>query len=206
MGVDLCVYGNHTILFKNKNVFEIADEIKTRLNNIKLCNKEFLLYYCLFSKYSNYYTYAEIDSMKGRNEWHFDTDELENEYREYGSITYYGFYGLEIDFSENNISFWDPHCRYNYWFEYGTRDNYVNEWRKYYKQIVTEFGGDKVIYYPDCGYPEAELDLEQPFEELEKNFKKDFDDNGDIIDKLETINWMDNYSIKDWLPNFIKLR
>ena len=42
MGVDLCQYGNHTINFKNRDFEEIAQEIKNKLDNLKLVNEEYL--------------------------------------------------------------------------------------------------------------------------------------------------------------------
>ena len=42
MGVDLCQYGNHTINFKNRDYEEISQEIKSKLDNYRFFNEEYL--------------------------------------------------------------------------------------------------------------------------------------------------------------------
>jgi hypothetical protein len=217
MGLDVEIFGNHNIIFKEKNIFVIANEIKDKLNKINFSNNDFLLYYSLFDKYFNDYSCFEIEKMKKIKYWDYYVNGLESDYNECGYIQFYGYYNLKLDISENNIDFLDPICRFKTWFEYGKDDDYVNEWRKYYKQIVSTFGGNRVVYYPDYGIDSYSGVLsELPFEEFEKEYSKiikNFDLNeyekeyfeniknvDDLFDKLNDIDWDKNYSLKDWQP------
>jgi hypothetical protein len=217
MGLYTEIFGNHNIIFRERNIFDIANEIKDKLNKLKFSNDDFLLYYSLFDEYFNDYTSSEIEEMKKLKFWDYYINELESDYDEYGYIEFYGYYNLKLNFSENNIDFLDPMCKFKTWFEYGKDDDYVNEWRKYYKQIVTQFGGNRVIYYPDYGIEIHSGELsELPFElfekeyfkiinnlelnEYEKEYFDSIENTDNLFDKLDDIDWTKNYPLIHWRP------
>ena len=217
MGCNVEIYGNHTVCFKNNSIFGIANEIKNKLNNINFSNNDFLLYYSLFDKYFNNYSSKEIENMKLLNKWDYYENVLENEYNECGYINFHGYYNLKIYFYEKYIIFADPNCRFISWCEYGSGSDFVNEWRKYYKQIINEFGGNRIIYYPDYGIDGYSGILsELPFDEFEKEYFKTIEEQNltdwdkeyfkgikftsELFDKLDNIDWAKNYSLNEWKP------
>jgi hypothetical protein len=196
MGVDLCQYGNHKINFTGRNLAEIAEEIKEKLNSIKLVNIDYLK--VLMNLWDNAKFEAPEIQIKNEKtgiykeiveeEWNWeyeiidgyedDEDEDENDdYVHYQYIKFTGFRNFELEFTKDKIFFWDPPYRYADWFHMGKiiRD----QWRIYMLQIISSFGGNRAIYLPD-NMLDAEVYLDEhdgidsPFEEIEQGLINQF--------------------------------
>jgi hypothetical protein len=189
MGVDLCQYGNHKINFTGRNLTEVAEEIKEKLNSIKLVNIDYLK--ILMNLWDN--ARLEAPEILLRNEkigiykeiveeeWNWEY-EIINDYEEedglnYQYIRFIGFRNFELEFTKDKIYFWDPPYRYFSWF---SMDKFVrDQWRIYMFQIINSFGGNRAIYLPD-NMLDAEIYLDEhdgidsPFEEIEQDLIKQF--------------------------------
>jgi hypothetical protein len=183
MGIDLCILGNHTIDFNGKNFEELFSEIKLKLDNIKLNNYIYIKYAKLLWDNGNIYGEEEINKISQKKEWTGYDDCSPSDFNEYGKIEFYGPLNLEIDFSKNYITFWDPPYRYKSWFE--VEYIHQNEWRKYLYQVIHVFGGNKVIYLPDSGIPSSAFAYyDGTFEELENNLKREYGESKNELNKI----------------------
>jgi hypothetical protein len=165
MGISLEPVGNHSITFQNKSFEELCRKITAKLNTIQFTNEDFLM--------RNSSRYNSGTMKEG---WRYDPDEpdwVKNQKQ----IMVVGPYGLELDFWESHILFWNPHYRYWQWFEMwagGKYTNEINEWRKYFQQILSAFGGNRIIYFADDPYPFQEYSealYESSFDEVEKRLR-----------------------------------
>ncbi len=152
MGTDVTIFANHTIDFSNKDITLIADDIKKLLDGSIIKNRTEIQ--DLVSRYYGWQGYdyelndnwhKEIISWQD-NAWHYTID---NDYDNYIQIDFYGPFHLEISFTNNHIEFNDPGYRYSTFFGIDKKDR--NEWRKYYYQYISLFGGNYAIYLPDQG-------------------------------------------------------
>ena len=169
MGTALMPIGNHNIRFKNRSYLELATEIKNTLDNIRLSNAEFLRLSALNLHWNDRKTIKRINS---RNDWLFDKDDRYGDFSEHRRIEFNGPFDLELDFDEYRIIFWTPRYSYYSWFEMEDNER-RNGWRKYMRQVVNLFGGDRVIYLPDNGHPlEEHLYFESPLEKIEALMRK----------------------------------
>jgi hypothetical protein len=94
-------------------------------------------------------------------------------------INFIGFLDFELIFTYSSIYFCDPPYRYKEWFECDKEIR--DEWRKYMYQIITLFGGDRVIYLPDQGADHFLDKFDQlpvlSFEEIENEIIKEYGKN-----------------------------
>lgn len=199
MGTSLFKIGNHSIIFKGRQFGELTAEIKSVLDQIVLPNSEFLRRYALNWNWDNPRMVREI---KTKRDWTFREENEFYSFEEDKTIDFYGPFGLSLTFEENYIKIGDPSFRYRQWFELES-DVYRDEWRKYFKQIVNAFGGDKLAYLADNShYLESYIDYEGSFEEMEialiekygqtkATFKEVADnfDNSYFVDDFKSIDW-----------------
>jgi hypothetical protein len=189
MGVDLCQYGNHKVIFTGRNLTEVAEEIKEKLNSIKLVNIDYIKVLMNYWDYSYEQTpeiflrnekigiYKEIVEEEWNWEYEIINDYTEEDGINYQYIRFIGFRNFELEFTRDKIFFWEPPYRYFGWFlmDKFTRD----QWRIYMFQIISSFGGNRAIYLPD-NMMDAEkyLDkydgIDSPFEEIEQDLIKQF--------------------------------
>jgi hypothetical protein len=176
MGVDLCKYGNHNIVFEGRDIVDTACEIKGKLNRLKLENEDALRRLLLeFHKSPPVLeeSLEAIDRIKTKKEWDFTIEEDEG----YRSVCFSGLLDFELEFTRYKIYFDDLPYRYFLWFY--TKDKSRNELRNYMRRIVRLFGGDRVIYLPDTMLDSAKyLDLfdgiDSPFKEIEEGLIKEY--------------------------------
>lgn len=153
MGTSLVTIGNHKIALKNKTFEELVHEIKSKLNNTKLPDEDFLKE-CIETWYSGSDADDQrvLTKIKLQNEWtHFPEDDycpFETDKR----IMLNGPHGLEIDFFPNKLQFWNPYDRYWQWLGRGNK-RYANKWRQYYFHVLNLFGSNCVIYLSNNGHP-----------------------------------------------------
>jgi hypothetical protein len=197
MGVDLHQYGNHTINFKNRDFEEIAQEIKNKLDHLKLVNEEYLKALVIIWEQS----YLEdpndkqvlrdkiqkrIKKIKERKNWEWNYFIRDDD--GYKTIEFIGFLDFELDFSTDKIYFWEPPYRFFGWFR---MDKIIrDEWRKYMYQIVHLFGGSRAIYLPDNTmeaekYLDIHDSIDSPFEEIENDLINEFGKNNFTIDEYD---------------------
>jgi hypothetical protein len=69
MGTNLTQIGNHQIRFKDRTFEDIAEEIKTKLNGIKLINAEFLRTFALEWATGSHYEKQSILKIKTKHDW-----------------------------------------------------------------------------------------------------------------------------------------
>jgi len=200
MGVDLCQYGNHKINFAEKNLTEIAEEIKDKLNSIKLVNIDYLK--VLMNFWDNSKLEAPEVELKNQKtgiykeiveeewNWKYDIidDYTEDDDVHYKYIRFIGFRNFELEFTKDKIFFWEPPYRYFGWFH---MDKFVrDQWRIYMFQIISSFGGNRAIYLPD-NMMDAEIYLDEqdgidsPFEEIENDLINQFGKNEINIDEVK---------------------
>lgn len=184
MGVDLHTVGNHNFTFESCFLHEVADEVLYRLNKISFSNREFLRLWRLTWKQNDPIAIREINttiSWKLTSSYYDFNPQTKRDEKRHLSFT--GIYGLRITIYDKSIYISEPHIRYMHWFD---RENelFRNEWRKYFKAIVTAFGGDRVIYLPDCTYLDNILDHAHSFTKIEKRLKKKY---GNPIVDFESI-------------------
>jgi hypothetical protein len=166
--------------------------------------------------------FREKDWLKGRREyiktnkkWSYKD---ESEYYNFDADKYICFYGpsdIEIHFDENKIYFTNPPYRYNYWF-YWLEKIHRDEWRKYMYQVITAFGGNRVIYLPDnmldsskyfqnndnMTFQEIENGLINEYGVFNKKLDKiaEYEEIHYYIDYFDDINWKINAPIDEYLP------
>lgn len=175
MGVSLVPIGNHKIKFKHRRRKSIAAEILSKLNSSPILNKIEL------DKTLETYFGTELKNKRKKtkdliDEWKVfaldDDDSSKGERR----IKFSNKSGFYLTFGNYRIIFWQPPYRYSQWIDFEMKQQ-RNEWRKYFKQIVTLFGGDRVIYMADSGHPLCRYDYAfEPgitFEEIETLIKND---------------------------------
>jgi hypothetical protein len=205
MGVDLCQYGNHKVIFSGKNLTEVADEIKEKLNSIKLVNIDYI------KVLMNYWDHSDIQAPEIllRNEkigiyneiveekWNWEY-EIVNDYTEedginYQYIRFIGFRNFELEFTKDKIYFWEPPYRFRGWF---LMDKFIrDQWRIYMFQIIRSFGGNRAIYLPD-NMMDAEIYLDKydgidsSFEEIEQGLINQF---GKYDKKIDEANNEEDY-------------
>ena len=200
MGVDLCTYGNHKINFSGRDLTEVAEEIKEKLNSIKLANIDYikvLMNYWdhsdsmapeLMLKNENMGIYKELVEEEWKWEYDIinDTDEKESYHYQY--IRYIGLRNFELEFTKDKIYFWQPPYRFFGWF---LMDKFVrDQWRIYILQIISVFGGNRAIYLTD-NMMDAEIYLDfqdgidSPFEEIEQDLIKAFGKIEKEIDEIQ---------------------
>jgi len=213
MGVDLNTFGKHTIDFNGKTYLELTTEIKAKLDKIEITNLEYIKHALLDFYRDKEWLDGITDHIKKLHKWHFE----EEDYRwtEDKYITLYGPHNLELAFDEHKIFFWDPPYRYNYWFHW-IEKLHRDEWRKYFYQIITGFGGNRAIYLPDNMSESSKYAQEcddWTFEEIENGLIKDYgkfekplheikeeDDCWYYIDYFKDIDWSKNAPIDEFLP------
>lgn len=145
MGISLYTFGNHKITFQNKNFIDLATEIAEKLNDLQFTNAEFLKSFAL-NWHKN--DTKSIKKILAKKSWTYRKEDEYYNFAENKTIEFEGPFDLELTFSEHNILLWNPPCRYWVWFETDDTD-FRNEWRKYMKQIVNAFGGNRVFYAGD---------------------------------------------------------
>jgi hypothetical protein len=198
MGTDICQYGNHKINFENRDYNEIACEIKEKLDNLQILNEEHLRFLVIqrLEDYINFWNKTndeeileKIKKYKERTKWEWNyyigkggisiEDDFCLELDCCVEINFSGFLDFELQFTYSSIYFWDPPYRYKEWFECDKEIR--DEWRKYMYQIITLFGGDRVIYLPDQGADHILDKFDQlpvlSFEEIEKEIIKEYGKN-----------------------------
>jgi len=189
MGVDLCQYGNHTFIFAERDLTELAEEIKEKLNSIKLVNIDYIKVLMNYWDHSSHNApeillrnekigiYKEIVEEEWNWEYEIINDYTEEDGINYQYIRFIGFRDFELEFTKDKIYFWEPPYRFRGWFlmDKFTRD----QWRIYMFQIISTFGGNRAIYLPD-NMMDAEIYLDKydgidsPFEEIEQDLIKQF--------------------------------
>jgi len=189
MGVDLCQYGNHTFIFAERDLTEVAEEIKEKLNSIKLVNIDYIKVLMNYWDHSSHNApeillrnekigiYKEIVEEEWNWEYEIINDYTEEDGINYQYIRFIGFRDFELEFTKDKIFFWEPPYRFRGWFlmDKFTRD----QWRIYMFQIISTFGGNRAIYLPD-NMMDAEIYLDEydgidsPFEEIEQDLIKQF--------------------------------
>lgn len=215
MSTALIPIGNHNIVFKGRNYKEVALEIKQKLDEIVFVNAE---YYRLLALQCNSNNPGALRSINTQKEWIIR--EEEEEYYSFAKDKYLEFdgpYGFNLTFDEAKITFFEPSVA-SYWL--GTRKcdyhPWRNEWRKFMCQVVTHFGGNKVIYLADNAHPLEEYVYiyEGSFNEIETLIKEkfgepkglfeyeieDIDYDMYFVDDFKTINWEQNVEFDSYLP------
>jgi len=213
MGVDLCQYGNYKVVFTGRNLIEVAEEIKEKLNSIKLVNIDYIKILMNYLDHSDLQApeillrnektgiYKEIVEEEWNWEYEIINDCTEEDGINYQYIKFIGFRNFELEFTKDKIFFWEPPYRFRGWFlmDKFTRD----QWRIYMFQIINSFGGNRVIYLPD-NMMDAEIYLDEhdgidsPFEEIEQGLIKQFgkyEKNIDEVDEEDDLQYfIDNFS------------
>ncbi|NLD46314.1 MAG: hypothetical protein GX660_03830 [Clostridiaceae bacterium] len=135
MGIDLYSVGNHQIKFAGRSYKEIAEEIKFKLDNLRIDYQSLL-------SLPYFRTGDEENSVSPESlSWNYSVNEFS------GAIEFTGPYELEISFNYYSIEFCSPCYRYYEWFEMEVNQRDI--WRKYFHQILKSFGGDRLMYFPD---------------------------------------------------------
>jgi hypothetical protein len=202
MGVDLCQYGNHKINFLDRDIIEVAEEIKKKLNSIKIINIDYIKVLMNLWKSSGLMPpeILKINIKKGiykkiideKWNWKYEIDNDDG----YQCIRFVGFRNFELEFSKDKIYFCEPPYRFFGWFYMDSISR--NEWRKYMFQIIKLFGGNKAIYLPDTEkYLDDYDEIDSPFDEIENDLINEYGINNFT---LETIKKEDNicYFIDDF--------
>ena len=213
MGTDLWTIGNHKIKFKNKQFGELTKEIKIILDKAQFSNADFLRLAALSWANSEPKNVRQIREIKTKQEWTFEEESDYFNFQERKCIQFLGPFNLWLTFEEHRIIIWNPPYRYRHWFKMED-DIHRDEWRKYMFQIVTLFGGDRVIYLADNAHPlEGFFNDEVTFKKTEKALLKRFGnpkqtfkevaadfENSYFIDYFKTINWETSESLDEYLP------
>lgn len=165
MGTSLYPIGNHNVNFKKSAFFQIAEEIKARLNGIEFKNKNFLRSFA-----QNWYGKHYIPDTP----WYYYKEDEADYFKDEKRIDFYGPFNLELAFDPYKILFFDPPFRYWNWFE-STDAETRRQWRFYLWQMLTAFGGNRVIYLADNAHPlESCLNLTGKLEQTECALKNHF--------------------------------
>lgn len=151
MGTDIAVFANHSIDFLHEDIEIVASRIKELFDRLNLKNlaeiKEMVRGYYDGPGYSDIRDewHDKIDNCT-ENDWNFYID---NDWENYVRIEFFGPFGLHVNFSHNYIELKDPGCRYLGFFSMDKKAR--TEYRKYYWQIISLFGGNFALYLPDQG-------------------------------------------------------
>lgn len=190
--MDLLPFGNHKIKF-NRSFQQIANEVIDILDRTKFVNEEFLRLQALGIRSDDP---EVIESIKTRDTWRFNPED-EKIFPERGVVELVGPFDLGLDFDRHKITFWNPTYRYWQWFEMQDEKT-RNEWRKYMRQVVRLFGGDRVIYLPDGYLSLAEINMEAPFPEMEKELYQKYGDPaksfGEVAENIQNTWFLDHFS------------
>jgi hypothetical protein len=206
MGVDLCQYGNHKINYSDRDIKEVAEEIKNKLNSLHLVNIDYI------KVLMNLWDSSDIRPPKTlkvnvKNGIYKEIKDEEWNWRYkirnddgYQYIELIGFRNFVLEFSKDKIYFWEPPYRFLGWFYMDSITR--NEWRKYMLQIIELFGGDRAIYLPDNmldseKYLDGYDGIDSSFDEIESNLIKEYGRNNFTF---ETIKEEDN--IYYYIDNF----
>jgi hypothetical protein len=219
VGTDLCKYGNHKINFNNRDYEDIARKIKVKLDTLQISNVEYLRFLVIydlessikfFRRSSEAEILEKIKEYKGtiKKEWNYfitdyndykkddEDDTYDNICKE---ITFRGLFDFELTFTYSSIYFWDSTFRFRNWFD--INKNLRDEWRKYMYQIITLFGGDRVIYLPDQGADHFLDKFDQlpviSFDEIEKEIINEYGENEKTLE-----NFTEEDSIWYYIDNF----
>jgi len=199
MGVDLCQYGNHKVKFSGRDISEVAEEIREKLNSIELVNLDLIKVIMNFWDNSdgrapevalkNQHTgiYKKIEDEDWNWKYNIINDYDEEDCTNYQCLSFRGFRNFELEFTKDKIYFWQPPYRFRGWF---LMDKLIrDQWRIYMFQIISCFGGNRAIYLPD-NMMEAEIYLDEhdgvdsPFEEIEQDLIKNYGKYEKNIDEL----------------------
>jgi len=204
MGVDIVQLGNHNIQFKGKTFSELVFEIKPKLENIKIDNIEYIKFALLDYYKDKYWLKDECEYIKRKLDWTYREENDYFSFEESKCIEFRGPCGIEISFEENYIEFFDPPYRFWYWF-YNLKKLHRDEWRKYMYNIITAFGGNRVIYLPDNMMESSEYyqnNDSKTFNELENGLINDFGtikkDLDEIIESDAVDYYIDTFNGINW--------
>jgi hypothetical protein len=192
MGTDVAIFANHKIGFSNSDKNITANNIKTLLDNLTIKNLSEIK-----SSIRSYYDWQGYDD-EIRNEWHEKIDNwkgndwdyyIDDNWEDCTKINFYGPYNFIISFTNNNIQFNDPGYRYSTFF--GMDKKHRIEWRKYYYQVISLFGGDFALYLPDQGDVAAEFtekiwDYDLDLNSVKKDLIEKYGENKFGIDDFPT--------------------
>lgn len=187
MGTDLYQIGNHKLRLREMSFKELISELKVKLDNTKLVNESFLHQFALDW---NSDRLATIELIKARKDWRFLQ---EDEYYSFANEMYLeidGPHDLRISIDEFKLTFWNPPYRYRQWIELKNQDgtdavSHRDYWRQYMFQIISLFGGDRVIYLADNGHPlDKYIHCDCPFSEIEAKLLNEF---GKPADSFEAV-------------------
>ena len=149
--MDIKIFANHNIDFSNNTTENTAIIIKELLDNTIIVNR--LKLQNLIRDYYNSPGYEDI-----RKNWQETIDNwisdkwdyyIDNNWESNIRIDFLGPFKLRINFTNNYIEFSDPGFRYYLYF--GMDKKIRDEWRKYYYQFISLFGGNYALYLPDQG-------------------------------------------------------
>ena len=140
MGVDICQYGNHKIIFSGRNINDIAKEIQNKLNSLHLVNIDYLkVLMNLWDSSSLKPPHILKENIKNgiykkieSENWNWEYDIVADEGYQY--IRFIGFRNFELEFTKDKIFFWDPPYRFFGWFYMDSITR--NEWRKYMLKLL----------------------------------------------------------------------
>lgn len=194
MGTDLQTIGNHNIGFMNRSYHEIAEDIISRLNKLKLDNASFLNDYDDVNDWSNEYP------------WYYQPNDDHGYYSRYNLIEIFKGDDSYLSVNPYKVNLYFPICRYGEWMNKklfdGSQDILVrNEWRKVYSLIIHALAGDRVIYMADNAHVlEHYTEYEGSFAELETQLQSDlglpssslenaYNNDSYYIDHLNDIHW-----------------
>ena len=140
MGVDLCVFGNHSVALDRGNIID-KEKILKKLNSLKLEDSEFLMEKrCIWIN-----TPSENENEERKKQ--IRSWEIRREDEQYNECSLVGPFGLKIDVAKHYVEIWHFVWRYHHWFEIDSKER--NWWQLYFCKIVRAFGGDYVLYLPD---------------------------------------------------------
>jgi hypothetical protein len=158
MGVDLYVYGNHSIPMAGFSLGVIAKSLEKEMNiltipNIEYLKNEELKFHLSFPPVpANTKDVVNVGKLKSIDNWSVGTYKSNLEYDTDDELCFLGPMGFYFIMSSTNIQFWNPLYRYSQWFqgydpEWKER---ITSWRKYYYAIITLLKGNKAIYLADA--------------------------------------------------------
>ncbi|MCB2409661.1 hypothetical protein [Hymenobacter lucidus] len=205
MGTSLYTIANHQVPFENKSLKEIIDLILPRLNTLVLENARFLydfaVHWCTDSagqpttavQTASYWRPLREDPRY----YDFDTAAFK-------SIAFEGPYELQLTFTESRLEIVNPPYRYKQWFCLQSADgteamDHRNEWRRYMRQVVYAFGGNRVLYLADNAHPMNKyLFMDEPFDLIEQALRNDFGEPAtsfkQVCEQLETRYFLDQFA------------
>lgn len=169
MSTSLCPIANHKIEFKNKSFQSLANEIKEKLDRLKLENIAFLKELSLSENSPK----PEKTGRKEAGDWSVHPEDEYYKFAEDKYLNFNGPFDLDFEIDAHKIHFFNPGFSYREWLEKDEETR--NKWRKYYYQVTQLLGGDRVIYLADNSHPlEKYMYLEIPLEKIENKLLQDF--------------------------------